>query len=200
MLVFFSHIGEIGVVRNLGLSKVLIGLWYIDQYAGVMAGANAGLIENCYVTDSELGPRAPIVAGGFLGINKGTILNCYTELSSDSYWFVKTAAGFVGHNTAHIGRCYAVVHENHNMRAADFIGPLVALNQGAIVSCYYLDLPENNVPDNGFGTPLITEQMKNQSSFIGWDFISETENGTDDIWYMPEGDYPRLFWELADTE
>ncbi len=31
----------------------------------------------------------------------------------------------------------------------------------------------------------------------GWDFIDETENGTDDIWWILEGqDYPRLWWEL----
>jgi hypothetical protein len=32
---------------------------------------------------------------------------------------------------------------------------------------------------------------------IGWDFIDETENGTEDIWWInDEGqDYPRLWWE-----
>jgi len=30
----------------------------------------------------------------------------------------------------------------------------------------------------------------------GWDFVDETENGTDDIWWILEGqDYPRLWWE-----
>jgi hypothetical protein len=36
------------------------------------------------------------------------------------------------------------------------------------------------------GTDLIT----------GWDFVGETANGTDDIWWILEGkDYPRLLWE-----
>ncbi len=31
----------------------------------------------------------------------------------------------------------------------------------------------------------------------GWDFVDETENGTEDIWWIDEGrDYPRLWWEL----
>jgi hypothetical protein len=31
----------------------------------------------------------------------------------------------------------------------------------------------------------------------GWDFIDETANGTEDIWWIDEGkDYPRLWWEL----
>ena len=30
----------------------------------------------------------------------------------------------------------------------------------------------------------------------GWDFVGETVNGTDDIWWINEGkDYPRLWWE-----
>jgi hypothetical protein len=32
-----------------------------------------------------------------------------------------------------------------------------------------------------------------------WDFIDETENGTDDIWWIDEGqDYPRLWWERGE--
>jgi hypothetical protein len=30
-----------------------------------------------------------------------------------------------------------------------------------------------------------------------WDFVDETENGTDGIWWILEGQYyPRLWWEL----
>ena len=32
----------------------------------------------------------------------------------------------------------------------------------------------------------------------GWDFVSETANGTEDIWWILEGkDYPRLWWQAA---
>ena len=32
-----------------------------------------------------------------------------------------------------------------------------------------------------------------------WDFVGETENGTDDIWWIDEGqDYPRLWWERGE--
>jgi len=31
----------------------------------------------------------------------------------------------------------------------------------------------------------------------GWDFVGETANGTEDIWWINEGkDYPRLWWEV----
>ena len=48
------------------------------------------------------------------------------------------------------------------------------------------------------GTGKTTEEMQMVSTFleVGWDFVDETENGTDDIWWILEGqDYPRLWWE-----
>ena len=33
----------------------------------------------------------------------------------------------------------------------------------------------------------------------GWDLVDETANGTEDIWWILEGqDYPRLWWEAAE--
>jgi hypothetical protein len=32
----------------------------------------------------------------------------------------------------------------------------------------------------------------------GWDFVGETANETEDIWWILEGkDYPRLWWQAA---
>jgi hypothetical protein len=47
----------------------------------------------------------------------------------------------------------------------------------------------------------ITGEMRTASTLLnaGWDFMDEVENGTDDIWWILEGqDYPRLWWELID--
>ena len=44
-----------------------------------------------------------------------------------------------------------------------------------------------------------TTEMQTATTFLeaGWDFIDEITNGTDDIWWIGEGnDYPRLWWEL----
>ena len=41
--------------------------------------------------------------------------------------------------------------------------------------------------------------MQTAGTFLdaGWVFVGETENGTEDIWCILEGqDYPRLYWEL----
>lgn len=39
--------------------------------------------------------------------------------------------------------------------------------------------------------------MKQQASYAGWDFVGETVNGTEEIWWIDEGsDTPRLWWEM----
>ncbi|NQT02480.1 MAG: hypothetical protein HQ580_10680, partial [Planctomycetes bacterium] len=45
--------------------------------------------------------------------------------------------------------------------------------------------------------------MQTLSTFTdaGWDFIGESKNGTEDIWWILEGqDYPRLTWELIEDD
>jgi hypothetical protein len=39
--------------------------------------------------------------------------------------------------------------------------------------------------------------MKQEASFIGWDFVWETANGTEDIWSICETvSYPKLAWQF----
>jgi len=48
------------------------------------------------------------------------------------------------------------------------------------------------------GTGKTTAEMQMAKTFLeaGWDFVGETANGTDDIWWIDEEkDYPRLWWE-----
>jgi hypothetical protein len=48
------------------------------------------------------------------------------------------------------------------------------------------------------GITMLTSAMKDIEHYLkaGWDFVDETENGTEDIWWILEGqDYPRLWWE-----
>ena len=50
--------------------------------------------------------------------------------------------------------------------------------------------------DGGIGKT--TAEMKTENTFTdaGWDFVGETENGSEDTWWIKEGlDYPRLWWQ-----
>ena len=77
------------------------------------------------------------------------------------------------------------------------------LGRGAsdmVAECFW-DTQTSSQIESGGGTGLTTAEMQTASTFLdaGWDFIDETENGTDDIWWILEGqNYPRLWWELED--
>jgi len=66
-------------------------------------------------------------------------------------------------------------------------------SSGTINNSCYFPVTE---PDNGLGTMLTDAQMKQQKSFIGWDFIGETVNGPNDVWWINESvSYPKLYWQ-----
>lgn len=49
----------------------------------------------------------------------------------------------------------------------------------------------------GIGKTTVEMQTATILLEVGWDFVDEMENGTEDIWWIDEGhDYPRLWWEL----
>ncbi|MEN6574771.1 MAG: thioredoxin family protein [Phycisphaerales bacterium] len=50
--------------------------------------------------------------------------------------------------------------------------------------------------EGGVGKMIAEMQMAGAFLEAGWDFVDETANGTEDIWWIDEGqDYPRLWWE-----
>jgi len=62
----------------------------------------------------------------------------------------------------------------------------------------FWDMETTGQSESAAGRGKTTIQMQTVTSFLwaGWDFVGETGNGTDDIWWMPESTgYPRLWWE-----
>jgi hypothetical protein len=102
--------------------------------------------------------------------------------------------GLVGYNEyqATIRTCYSSGDVNAGTGSV-FVGGLVGnQSESDINNSYFLD---TSGPDNGLGEPLTDAQMKQQSSFAGWDFVGETINGTEDVWWILENvTYPKLNW------
>jgi len=49
----------------------------------------------------------------------------------------------------------------------------------------------------GIGLNIVKMQTATTFLEAGWDFVDKTDNGTDDTWWILEGqDYPRLWWEV----
>lgn len=156
---------------------------------GGLVGRNYdGSIIGCYSTGVVSGPS--YYAGGLVGDNYyGSISNCYSTGAVSGNLYV---GGLVGSSyNGGISNCYSMGSVSGN----GTIGGLVGYNYGGISSCYFL---VTSGPDNGLGTPLTDAQMKQQSSFTGWDFTNEMDNGTNDYWRMCVGgvEYPLLWWQF----
>jgi hypothetical protein len=132
--------------------------------------------------------------GGLVGENRrGFIIASYSTGAVSGDRFV---GGLVGDNDDSIRASYSTGQVSGN----EYIGGLVgsSFNEEIIDSFWDIQTSGLQISDGGIG--LMTAQMQDIQTFldVGWDFVDETENGTEDIWWMPEDDYPRLWWELSD--
>ncbi|MBN1392903.1 MAG: hypothetical protein JW947_08890, partial [Sedimentisphaerales bacterium] len=177
----FGQIGQVDIysrVSNLGLEDAAINGVSGSATIGALAGLNGGNIFNCYSAVPVSGESG---VGGLVGSNSGNITNCYSTgaVSGASY-----IGGLAGQSIGIIINSYSI----GTVSGTSNVGGLVGTG-GSIVNSYFL---LGAGPDNGFGEPLTDEQMKQQASFVGWDFLGETANGTCDYWLMPEDAYPVL--------
>jgi hypothetical protein len=165
------------------------------SYVGGLVGRNyEGSITSCYSTGSVSGE---LILGGLVGSNRGSITTSY---STGLVIGEKAVGGLVGDSSwGTITSCYSTgpVHGD------SFVGGLVG-RQGNGTTCtvtsslWDIETSAQTTSACG-GTGLTTVEMQITSTFLdaGWDFVDETENGTEDIWWILEGqDYPHLWWEL----
>jgi len=153
------------------------------ESVGGLCGLNSGNITNCYFTGSVSGDNDYV--GGICGTNGGSITSCYTTGTVDSTG--DYVGGLCGINAGSIASCYSTGTVN---ATGDYIGGFCGHDYGHGISrCYFLNTAGLN---NGFGIPLTDTQLKQQSSFTGWDFIAEATNGTGDFWMITAGQYPSL--------
>ena len=131
--------------------------------------------------------------GGLVGENKynGEVTLSYSSGEVSGYWNV---AGLVGHNGGSIVACYSVCTIRGNST-----GGLVAWGKKSLTQVCFWDTEISGQTSSDGGTGKTTGEMQTATTFLeaGWDFIDEITNGTEDIWWIDEGnDYPRLWWEL----
>ena len=153
-----------------------------------------GLITDCYSTAAVQGGSA---TGGLVGTNICTMTDCYSIAPVSG---VSQVGGLVGANHGTVGACYAAGPVQGESQTGGLIGTLDAglfYPRGAVSDSFW-DMDTSGQTTSAGGTGLATAEMQTARTFLdaGWDFIDETENGTDDIWCILEGqDYPRLWWE-----
>jgi hypothetical protein len=163
-----------------------------NSNVGGFAGYNDGGITSCQSTAAVDGNER---AGGFAGYNDNG--NIATSYSTGAVTGVKEIGGLVGNNHGKITSCYSTGFVTGDKN----LGSLVGAGIGAAsyhVNASFWDMETSGQTDSYGGTGKTTDEMQTPGTFLeaGWDFVGETENGTEDIWWILEGqDYPRLWWE-----
>jgi hypothetical protein len=157
---------------------------------GGLVGSNGWSISNCYATGNVIG-RYDV--GGLAGGNGGPITNCYAIGNVIGSEYI---GGLVGStiNTGTITNCYSI----GAVAGGDYFGGLIGYNYLGTITASFWDVDTSGLTVSDGGTGKTTVEMKKESTFTsaGWDFVGETVNGIDDIWWILENvTYPKLNWQ-----
>ncbi len=169
------------------------------EVGGLVGGWNVGWILTCCAYGDVVGNNS---VGGLVGENINYISHCYARGSVTGN---EAVGGLVGNNTFYpilageIETCYSTGYVSGKNNVA---GLVHRGNDFATTSedCFWdIQTSGQDSSDGGIGKTMAEMQTAETFLDVGWDFMGETPNGTDDIWWILEGqDYPRLWWEVAE--
>lgn len=163
-LVAYNYEGS-SIIQCYSTSSVSLYTTRYNGYAGGLVGFNSGSIDDCYATGNSGGTNdyGNAYVGGLVGVNWDS------GTITTSYSSGRVGASYYG--------------------AA---GGLVGDNLGIDWNCFW-DIETSKQSDSAGGWGLNTEDMKQQSSFWGWDFTT--------TWDICEGiSYPRLQWQIPSAD
>lgn len=186
------------------------------SFAGGIVGRNSfGTVTSCYNTGSVTADSVSSItcAGGIVGNDSGSTTDCYNtgtvsaSISSEESLADVHSGGIVGLNynaggnlgntSGTVTNCYNVgsvtaVSATSSAEATVCIGGIAGYNASeTVTNCYYLDTASKGA---GEGTDACTkctaEELKEQDTFVGFDF--------DSVWTM-QGDGDYLYPELQNV-
>jgi len=175
-----------------------------DNIGGLIGtnGYNA-IVTNCYTSGTVTGRNH---VGGLVGSNiissftwveQSTLIsNCYAQAETEGK---SEVGGLVGANDGSVSISYSTGKVAGNLK----VGGLVGSNDSGDVANSFWDIQTSGQSTSAGGAGRTTAQMQMAGTFLdaGWDFVDETVNGTEDIWWILEGqDYPRLWWEPTEND
>jgi len=182
-----------------------------DSVVGGLVGNNMGFVTRCYCGGTVSGSW---YVGGLVGNNEGpwgwgpggTVSQCYSTGAVCGHWCV---GGLVGDNVGQSGPGVALgsgdgtvtqCYSTGAVSGSGSVGGLVGQNTGdwgcaGIVDGCFWDTQTSGQATSAGGTGLTTAEMQMAKTLLdaGWDFVGEVNNGTHEVWQMPEeGGYPVL--------
>ena len=151
---------------------------------GAIAGLNEGSLSECYSTGSVEGSQN---TGGLVGYNygwgasnTGEIINCYSQAYARGTSV--RSGGLTGYDY------YGIVEYSYatgGVIASSSSGGLIGTATGGAINSSYWNSETSAQLTSAGGDALTMDQMKTESSFAGWDYVS--------TWAINEGSsYPYL--------
>ena len=134
--------------------------------------------------------------GGLVGVNAGLITTSY---STGPVSGQRVVGGLAGYTTGSITMCYSTGMVGGDQDVGGLLGARHP-DYGIMTDCFW-DVQASGLENSEAGIGKTTAEMQTVATFLdaGWDFVDETDNGTEDIWWILEGqDYPRLWWETIE--
>ena len=131
------------------------------SYIGGLAGTAGGKITYCYSLGAVVGNS---YVGGLVGMinTNGNVTLCFARssvLGSDH------VGGFAGSNAGYLQYNYSTGSVVGGSNSGGFLGEL----SGRTLNCYY-DTQTSGCSDTGKGLPKTSEQLRKESTYIGWDY------------------------------
>lgn len=187
-----------GVIQDSSAVAEVVG----ERNVGGLVGTNGRfeMIRNSFASGNVSGVKW---VGGLMGSSRCEITDCYSTCNVSGGLQV---GGLVGYHENVLENCYSTGHvifepiEEHGDYVA-LIGGLVgyASDPNEILQSFW-DIETSGQTISAGGLGLTTTEMQTPDTFlkVGWDFVGEADNGTDDIWWIDEVGYPRFWWERLD--
>ncbi len=154
---------------------------------GGLVGASYGPLG--FVSDPWWFPPSPVPV---------QVTNCYSTSPVSGEEKVGGLVGYIDLYGSDVIHCYS----SGAVNGSNSVGGLVGSGRGDVTACFW-DIETSGQTTSDGGTGKKTDEMQMESTFTdaGWDFVDETANGTEDIWWILEGqDYPRLWWERSNDD
>ncbi|MCX5643254.1 MAG: hypothetical protein NTZ17_01005 [Phycisphaerae bacterium] len=207
----FGQLDSGAEVKDLGL--VDVNITGSGSCIGGLAAENVGTVTQCYSTGAVSGTgTVRWYVGGLVASNDGTVTQCYSTAAVSGNWGV---GGLVGDNDGQVTCCYSTgaVHGRDGVGGGLIGDTFHYSGMFVCAAASFWDTQTSGQSKSAGGTGKTTAQMQTARTFLtatgttvfgggviggGWDFVDETANGTEDIWWILEGkDYPKLWWEAA---
>ncbi len=189
----FGYLDSDAIISNLSIEATDVN--GVSDFVGSLAGFSYGNVIGCNCTGDVSGNDN---VGGLVGSNSigANMINCRSTVTVSGN---EKVGGLVGYTKGSVAMCYStgmVISEGQN--AGGFVGEKDP-SYGIVIDCFW-DIQTSGRATSAGGTGKTTAKMQTAGTFLdaGWDFVDETANGTEDIWWILKGqDYPRLWWETA---